>query len=70
MPIINIDMMFGCTIDQKRNLIREITKVVCETIDTTPDRVKIKLSEMSPEDYVISGQLIVDQDDPFGRKIG
>jgi 4-oxalocrotonate tautomerase len=68
MPIINIDMMSGRTIDQKRNLVKEITKVVCKTIDTTPDRVKIKLSEMSPEDYAISGQLIVDQDDPFGKK--
>ncbi len=69
MPIINIDMISGRTINQKRDLVKEITKVVCKTIDTTPDRVKIKLSEMSPENYAISGQLIVDQDSPLGRKI-
>ena len=68
MPIINIDMIAGRTLDQKRNLVKSVTKVVCESIGTTPDRVKIKLNDMKPENYAISGELIADQEDPFGKK--
>ena len=39
-----------------------------ESIDTKPERVKIKLNDMEPENYAISGELIADQQDPFGKK--
>ena len=68
MPTIDINMMPGRTIDQKRNLVREVTRIVCETINTTPDRVKISLSEMNPENYAVSGKLLVDHDDSFKQK--
>ena len=61
MPIINIDMIAGRTLDQKRELVKSVTKAVCESIGTTPERVKIKLNDMEPENYAISGELIVDQ---------
>ena len=67
MPIINIDMMCGRTLNQKRELVKSVTKAVCESIGTTPDRVKIKLNDMKPESYAISGELIADQKDPFGK---
>lgn len=68
MPIINIDMIAGRTLDQKRELVKSVTKAVCESIGTTPERVKIKLNDMEPESYAISGKLIADQEDPFGKK--
>ena len=61
MPIINIDMIAGRTLDQKRKLVELVTKAVCESIGTTPERVKIKLNDMEPENYAISGELIADQ---------
>ena len=61
-------MMAGRTLDQKRNLVKEVTEAVCRTIDTTPDLVKMKLTEMQPEGYAISGKLIVDQENPFNKK--
>ena len=61
MPIINIDMIAGRTLDQKRKLVKSVTKAVCESIGTTPERVKIKLNDMEPENYAISGELIADQ---------
>jgi len=61
MPIINIDMIAGRTLDQKRKLVKSVTKAVCESIGTTPERVKIKLNNMEPENYAISGELIADQ---------
>ncbi|MDP5110602.1 MAG: tautomerase family protein [Rickettsiaceae bacterium] len=68
MPIINIDIMAGRTLDQKRKLVESVTKAVCESIGTSPEHVKIKLNDMEPESYAISGTLIADQEDPFGKK--
>jgi len=31
MPIIQIDMLEGRTVEQKRNLVQKVTEVVCET---------------------------------------
>lgn len=68
MPIINISMMAGRKLDQKRKLVKRVTEAFCESIDTRPELVKIKLTEMMPDSYAISGQLIIDQEDPFGKK--
>jgi len=68
MPIINIDMIAGRTLDQKRKLVESVTKAVCESIGTSPERVKIKLNDMEPENYAISGKLTADQEDPFAKK--
>ena len=54
-------MIAGRTLDQKRKLVKSVTKAVCESIGTTPERVKIKLNDMEPENYAISGESIEDQ---------
>lgn len=46
MQIINIDIMVGRTLDQKRKLVESVTKTVCESIGTLPEHVKIKLNDM------------------------
>jgi len=60
MPIINIDMIEGRTLDQKRNLVKSVTQAVCNSIDTVPESVQIKLTEIKNENYSISGNLIAD----------
>ena len=68
MPIITINLMQGRDINKKRILVEKVTQAVCESIDVQPKNVRIILSEMSPENYSISGELVGDQDDPFGHK--
>jgi 4-oxalocrotonate tautomerase len=61
MPIINIDMIAGRSLEEKRALVKNVTRAVCDSIKTSPDRVKIKLNELSTENYAISGKLVIDQ---------
>lgn len=55
MPIINIHLKAGRTIEKKKRLVHEVTQAVCNALETTPDHVRIILQEMTPEDYAIGG---------------
>jgi len=61
MPIVHIDLLEGRSQEQKRNLVREVTKAICETVNVAPEQVRIVLSEMAPEHYAIAGTLILDK---------
>ena len=55
-------MKSGRTLEQKRKLVAEVTKVVCETIDAKPEKVRIVLSDLEPESHAVGGVLSVDKD--------
>ena len=61
MPIIQIDMIEGRTVEQKRDLVKKVTQAVCDAIDAKPERVKIKLVDMARENYAVAGELMLDQ---------
>lgn len=62
MPIVQIHMLKGRTVDQKRALVRGVTKVLGETIGAPPHKVRIILSDMEHDSYAIDGQLHIDAD--------
>lgn len=61
MPVIHIHMLDGRTVEQKRALVDKVTKAVVETINTTPEHVKVLLHDMPREDYAVGGQLYIDK---------
>jgi 4-oxalocrotonate tautomerase len=61
MPIIQVNLMEGRTVDQKRKVVREITNAVVKSLDVPPDAVRIILQEMSKENYAIAGTLKFDE---------
>ncbi|MDP4709166.1 MAG: 2-hydroxymuconate tautomerase family protein [Rickettsiaceae bacterium] len=61
MPFLNIQLMKGRTIEQKRQLVSSVTKAVCESVDVAPEKVRVVLSEMEAEDCAIAGVLVIDQ---------
>ncbi len=63
MPIIEVKMLEGRTDDQKRKLVKEITEVICRTIDSTPEKVRIFINEMPKKHYAIAGVLESDRKD-------
>ena len=65
MPFLNIQLMKGRTLDQKRELVKSITQAVCDSIDSTPDKVRIVLSEMDAQDCAVGGKLVVDKEDSY-----
>jgi 4-oxalocrotonate tautomerase len=61
MPIIQVNMIEGRTVEQKRALVSEITKVVCKCINTTSDRVTVIINDIPKTNLGNDGKLRIDQ---------
>ena len=61
MPTITVAMIEGRTLDQKRQLVTEITKDVCDICKVQPEAVTVKFEEIRREDFAKSGTLYSDQ---------
>ena len=62
MPIVQVNMLKGRTLDQKRALVKRITEVLGETIDAPAHKVRIILNDMEHDMYAIAGELHSDAD--------
>lgn len=60
MPIIQVNVFEGRTLEQKRAMVREMTRVVVETMDSPPEKVRIIIREMRREDMAVGGVLTSD----------
>jgi 4-oxalocrotonate tautomerase len=60
MPIIDIKLFEGRTLEEKRDLVQAITKAVVETLKTKPEKVRITLEEMDKRNHSVGGVLAVD----------
>ena len=61
MPIVNINLIEGRTLEQKRALVKEVTEAICRTVNVTPDHVRIILQDMAKHDYAVAGTLNIDK---------
>ncbi len=61
MPIIDVNLFEGRTIEQKRRLVKTMTEAVVQSLGVKPDDVRITLHEMSRENHAISGVLVADR---------
>lgn len=57
MPIVQIDMMTGRTVEQKKELVKKVTEVIAETANCPKDAVSIIIRDMEPENYGHGGEL-------------
>lgn len=60
MPIIDVHILEGKTLDQKRNLVKGITEVCVAELGVKPEQVRIIYSEMKKEDFSLAGKLMCD----------
>jgi 4-oxalocrotonate tautomerase len=61
MPIIQVHLIEGRTVDQKRKLVAAMTDAVVKSLDVKPEDVKIILEDMARHDYAIGGVLVMDK---------
>lgn len=61
MPIVTVNMIEGRTLDQKRELAKQITDVVVKTLNSKPEKVRVMINEMKKEHYAIAGTLAIDE---------
>lgn len=61
MPIVKIDLLKGRTIEQKRKMAKEITKIISTVGNTDENNVKIIFNDMEFENYSDGGKLMKDK---------
>ena len=61
MPTIHVHLFQGRSIEAKRKYAAEVTKVTCECLNVSPDKVRIIFNDMAPENVAIAGTLVADQ---------
>lgn len=61
MPIIQVEMLKGRTLEQKRALVEKVTQAVVETANCPKEAVKIIIREMEFENYSQGGVLKCDE---------
>jgi 4-oxalocrotonate tautomerase len=64
MPIVQIDILAGRTVDQKRALAANVTKAVVESLDCPADAVRIIIRDMEFHNFAHAGHLRADLPPP------
>ena len=63
MPFITVKMVEGRTLDQKREIVSGITKVVAQACNISEDRVYLFIEDMTKEEYGRGGVLLCDKEE-------
>jgi len=61
MPIIRVEMFPGRTLDQKRDLVRELTDGFVRACGGAGDRLHVVVTEVEREDWGVGGELMSDK---------
>ena len=61
MPLVQITMLQGRTVDQKRKLAQRITDVMAEEAGARREAIVVTFVEVSTESYASGGVLMVDK---------
>ena len=60
-PIIQILLLKGSTIDEKRKLVRSLTAAVVDSLGVQPDSIRIIITEIPKYNYAKAGVLKSDK---------
>ena len=60
MPTVQIEMLQGRTIDQKRKLVEKVTEAISDSLTCPREAVTIIIREMAPEHFAKGGVLRID----------
>jgi len=61
MPTVHLEMLPGRTLDQKRDFVREVTRVTVETLNCPPESVDVLITEYAKDAWAKGGVLISDK---------
>ena len=57
MPIVNIAILKGRTLAQKKELVKSVTEAVAKSVDVAPEKIWIKIDEMEKDNFATAGTL-------------
>lgn len=61
MPIVQVELLKGRTVEQKRQMAKKVTEAIVESINCPAEAVRVIIREMSKEDYAVAGKLMIDE---------
>jgi 4-oxalocrotonate tautomerase len=61
MPHVHVKLMAGRSDEQLREMVKEITKAMGETVNAKPETVQIVVQEVSPDRWAVGGTLVSDR---------
>ncbi|MGO4303828.1 MULTISPECIES: 4-oxalocrotonate tautomerase [unclassified Cupriavidus] len=61
MPTFHVEMFEGRTVEQKRKLVEEVTRVTCETLGCSASAVDIIITDIKRENWSTGGELWIDK---------
>lgn len=61
MPIVHIHLLEGRDTAKKRELAKNLTKAVMDTLGSPPEKVRVIISDMPHDSYSVGGVLYCDE---------
>lgn len=61
MPVINVKLVEGRTVEQKRAMVKAVTRAVSETLGVAESAIWISIEDMKPENFAQGGELRLDR---------
>ncbi|MDO5096691.1 MAG: 4-oxalocrotonate tautomerase [Peptostreptococcaceae bacterium] len=58
MPVVQVEMMEGRTVEQKKAMVKKVTEALVETVGCSKDAVTVIIREMEKENYARAGELV------------
>ena len=58
MPIIEMHLMAGRTVEQKRAVAAAIAEAVTRTLGVRPEQVRVLINEIQPEHWAVGGKTL------------
>lgn len=56
MPLVQVTMVRGRTVEQKHALIASVSAAVAQSLDTPVERVRVAIYEVGPDEWGVGGQ--------------
>lgn len=61
MPIVQMEILKGRTVEQKREMVKEVTAAIVKTLSCPPEAVSIIIRDMEHDNYAVAGKLHADK---------
>lgn len=61
MPIVNIKLIEGRSVEQKREMVKAVTKAIAESINVSEAAIWISIEDLKPENFAQGGELRIDK---------
>ncbi|MGI6604650.1 MAG: 4-oxalocrotonate tautomerase [Firmicutes bacterium] len=61
MPIVQIELFEGRTVEQKREMAAKVTEAIVDSLGVPAEAVRIIMRDMAPENFAVAGKLRADK---------